>query len=89
MTKRSLALQNLKKALRFNDKEAIKRYLNEYYSLGGNTKGIKSSMRNIHPLHSLSKSEQQHFLSRISDDDKKYLQRANAYFKFLIQRLSH
>lgn len=87
MTKRSLALQNLKKALRFNDKKAVERSLNEYYSLGGNNKGIKTSMRNMNPLYSLSRVEQQQFLTWISDDDKKYLERANAYFQNIIHRL--
>ena len=79
-SKRGQALRNLKSALRLGNSEAVQRYLREYYSLDGTRQGLKSSMRNMNPLHSLNKKEQQQFLRWISDDERKYLNRANKYF---------
>ena len=60
----------IKRAPRLNDKDAVHRCLQQFYSLGGNAKSFKTSMKNMHPLHSLSKREQAQFLKWITDDDK-------------------
>ena len=80
-TERGNALQKFKAALRLDDMDAAKRYLEQYYRLGGKTQGFKTSMRNMYPLHSLSKNDQRRFLRWISDDDRKYVERADKYFR--------
>ena len=82
-TQRSEALRNLKTALRLDDKQAVQRYLQDYYSLGGSRQGLKTSMRNMNPLHGLSKKEQAQFLKWISPEDRIYLDRADKYFRKL------
>ena len=57
-TERSKALRKMKAAMRLGQIEEARRYLAEYYRLGGSNKGLKSSMRNMNPLHGLSKEEQ-------------------------------
>lgn len=79
-TQRSDTLHKLKTALRLDDKQATQRLLREYYGLGGSRQGLKTSMRAMNPLSSLSKNEQKLFLRWLSPEDRKYLERANRYF---------
>lgn len=59
---RSNALYNLKLALRYEDKKAALKYLNEYRALGGDDAGLETSLRNMHPLHGLNSQEQGAFV---------------------------
>ena len=85
-TRRGEVLRKLKTSLRLGDSERVQRYLKEYYSLGGDNKGLKSSMRNMNPLTGLNKKEQEQFLRWLSQDDRKYLNRANKYFHQLADK---
>ena len=85
-TRRGEVLRKLKTSLRLGDNERVQRYLKEYYSLGGDNKGLKASMRNMNPLSGLNKKEQEQFLRWLSQDDRKYLNRANKYFHQLADR---
>lgn len=85
-TRRGEVLRKLKTALRLGDNAAVQRYLREYYSLDGTRQGLKSSMRNLNPLHSLNKKEQAQFLHWISLDERKYLNRANKFFHSMADR---
>ena len=80
LTKRGQVLQKMKTAMRLGLKDEVRRYLQEYYKLGGNQKGLKASMRNMNPLHGLNKQEQAQFLKWITPEERKYLNRANAFF---------
>ena len=86
ITPRGNVLQNLRTAIRLGNQADVQRYLAEYYRLGGDKKGLKSSMRNMNPLHGLTKAEQQHFLQWISPEDRKYLNRANSFFHRMADR---
>ena len=79
-------LRNLKTALRYKDRAAIKRYLKEYAQLDRTKKGLQQSMKAMNPLHGLSKEEQKQFLKWITADDRKYLQKANKYFHAVADR---
>ena len=85
-TQRGDTLRKLKTALRLDDKDAVRQYLKEYYRLNGSRQGLKTSMRNLNPLHGLSRQEQAQFLRWISPDDRKYLNRANSYFHKLADK---
>ena len=80
LTKRGQILQKMKTAMRLGLKDEVRIYLQEYYKLGGNQKGLKASMRNMNPLHGLNKQEQAQFLKWITPEERKYLNRANAFF---------
>ena len=85
-TKRGQALQKLKAALRFNDKAAIKQSLREYAALDGTPQGLKASMKSMNPLYGLSKDEQKKFMRWISQEDRKYLRKANTYYHRLADK---
>ena len=86
-TKRGNILRDLKTAMRYNDKAAIRRYLQEYAKLDGTTQGLKNSIKAMQPLHGLSASEKRDFLKWLSDDDKKYLHKAEKYYRELLKVL--
>lgn len=86
-TPRGEALRDLRTALRYDDKDAIKRSLEQYYSLNGKNQGLRTSLRNMYPLHSLNKREQQMFLEWLSPEDRKFLNRANKYYETILNRL--
>ena len=79
-TQRGNVLYKMKTALRLGNKEDVQRYLQEYYRLGGDKKGLKASMRNMNPLHGLNKQEQAQFKAWISEEDKEYLAVAEAFY---------
>ena len=85
-TRRGKVLQNLKRALRYKDKAAIRRYLKEYAKVDGTKKGLQQSMKAMSPLFGLSKDEKKQFLKWITADDRKYLRRADKYFRELTSR---
>ena len=80
ITQRGETLRKMKTALRLGNKAEVQRYLQEYYKLGGDKKGLKASMRNMNPLHGLNKREQAYFLKWITPEERKYLNRADKFF---------
>ena len=85
-TRRGRILANIKKALRFNDREALRRFLREYAQADGSKQGLKQSMKAMNPLHGLSEKEKAQFMKWISADDRKYLRKAERYFHQLADR---
>ena len=85
-TKRGQVLQKLKAALRFNDRQAVRQSLREYAALDGTKQGLKASMKSMNPLYGLSKDEQKKFMRWISQEDRKYLRKANRYFHQLADK---
>ena len=79
-TKRGRISRNIKTAMRYNDKAAIRRYLKEYAQLDGTRKGLETSLKAMEPLHGLSKDEKRQFMKWLTDDDKKYLKKAMKYY---------
>ena len=87
--KRTEALRRLKTAIRFNDKDAVQRALNEYYQQGGQYQGLKTSLKNMHPLHSLNSQRQKQFFKWISHEDKPYIDRAQKYYQKLMRNFNN
>ncbi len=85
-TRRGRILANIKKALRYNDGEALRRFLREYTQADGTKQGLKQSMKAMNPLHGLSEKEKKQFMRWISADDRKYLRKAERYFHQLADR---
>ena len=82
-TKRGQILRNFKTALRYKDKAAMKRYLQEYAQLDGTRKGFEKSIKAMDPLSGLSVKEKKQFLKWLSEDDKKFLKKAMKYYREL------
>lgn len=85
-TRRGRILANIKKALRYNDGAAVRRFLREYNEADGTKQGLKMSMKAMNPLHGLSEKEKVQFIKWISADDRKYLRKAQRYFHQLADR---
>lgn len=85
-TRRGRILANIKKALRYNDRAAVRRFLKEYNEADGSKQGLKSSMNAMNPLHGLNEKEKKQFMKWISADDRKYLRKAERYFHQLADR---
>lgn len=78
---KSNALYYLKLAIRYNDLDAAKKYLDEYIRLGGTKKGLKQSIATMHPLYGLSKDERVKYVKSLSRDEKKELKQAIEYYE--------
>jgi hypothetical protein len=81
---RSNALYNLKLAMRYGDKKATDKYLQEYVTLGGNAKGIEKSLDALNPLYGLSGGNKRKFLESLKPDEEKQLQMAQEFYKELV-----
>jgi len=82
---KSRALYNLKLAIRYQDAEAMKRYAAEYISHGGTADGLKTSLRNMHPLHGLKKAEEKAFIAWLDEEDRERLILAMEYYTNVIK----
>ncbi len=78
---RSNALYNLKLALRYQDKKAAEKYLTEYANLGGTWPGLETSLRNMHPLHGLTKQEQNEFIATLDAEGLRRLYQALLFYE--------
>jgi hypothetical protein len=81
---RSDALYNIKLAMRYGDKKAFEKYLLEYATLGGTSKGLKQSLKTMHPLYGLSKEKQAAYINSLDAVDKENLVKAADYYTKVI-----
>ncbi|MCK5235444.1 MAG: diguanylate cyclase [Deltaproteobacteria bacterium] len=85
---RGSALYNFKLAVRYKDKKAAKKYLEEYVNLTAlsGTSGAKAlnavttSLQNMHPLKGLTEKEKQVFLASLDEEGKENLRKAIQFF---------
>ena len=80
ITPRSQALYNFRLAIRFEDKEAAKKYLFEYARLGGTSDGLATSLRNMNPLHGLNQAEQVAFTKSLDKEQQQKLRQAVRFY---------
>jgi hypothetical protein len=80
ITPRGDALYNYKMALRFKDKKAADKYFQEYLLLGGTKKGLKQSLKMMHPLSGLSKADRREFEASLDDEGKRRLEMALRFY---------
>ena len=85
-TKRGRILQRVKQALRYNDREAVRRFLREYQQADGTKQGLKASMKAMNPLHGLNEKEKAQFLKWLTPNDRKYLRKAERYYHKLADK---
>ena len=87
LSKRSMALWNFKKAQRYGDKSAMQKYLQQYQDFGGTKKSFDTSMNSLVPMGGLSKDNQKRFYDWLSEQDKRYLDKAYKYYKDTMKML--
>ena len=83
--KRSDALYYMKKAVRFKDKKAALKYLDEYFEHGGTAKGIKTSISTLNPMYGFlsgkdSAEKINAFTSSLSEAEKEKLKIAQDFY---------
>lgn len=84
LTPRGGALYNIRLAVRYKDKEALKKYMAEYSALGGTKNGMKSSFRAMHPLFGLNKEDQKRFTDGLDAEGKRYLDDAVVFYNEIL-----
>lgn len=90
------ALYNMKLALRYQDKKALKKYLGEYMQIVTNgrdvsaissaeqqkiKKGIASSIERMHPLSGIKKEDIPSFLNQLKPEEKEKLKDAIKFYR--------
>lgn len=85
INKKSDALYNWKLSLKYGDDEARKKYIKEYFKLGGTTDGIKDSLGSLNPLFGIKKELQPAFVNSLDPKEKEKLRQAMKYYSELIK----
>jgi N12 class adenine-specific DNA methylase/small basic protein len=78
---RSMALYNLKTAMRYGDQAAIKKYSTEYIKQGGTEKGYEQSLKYLDPLYGLNVEEKDRFMRSLTLQERQAVDRANKFYK--------
>lgn len=81
--KKANAAYYYKVALKMEDWKAAEKYLKEYVFYGGTQKTFEATMKSMAPLYGMSKSDQEKFLSELTEDEKKQYDKAVKYFNEL------
>jgi hypothetical protein len=84
-TKKSNALYNWKLAKRYGDKKAEKKYLKEYFELGGTTDGITKSLSSMNPLYGMNADQQAEFVAGLTEKEKGKLKAAMKYYNDVLK----
>ena len=80
-TERSNALYYYKKSIRYGDADLAKKWLEEYYKLGGTQDGIQKSIHASHPVSGISKKDRAMFLKSLSPKEKDTVLKAIAWYQ--------
>ena len=82
---KSNALYYMKTAVRYKDKEAALKYLDEYFENGGTAKGIKQSFATLNPMHGFTGKDTaekgEAFIASLTEDEKEKLKIAQDYYE--------
>ncbi|MBQ3114881.1 MAG: strawberry notch family protein [Clostridia bacterium] len=82
---KSNALYYMKTAIRYNDKKAALKYLDEYFEHGGTGKGIKQSFATLNPMYGYTSKDNiekgNAFIASLTDDEKEKLKIAQDYYE--------
>lgn len=94
VTPRGQALYNLKLAVRYEDKEAFKKYFEVYASYGGTPEDLVKALERLHPLTGLRHKKKGKivlapegiaFLSTLSNEDQEKLVKAEKFYNTVLQ----
>jgi len=78
---RNQALYNFKLATRYKDKELQQKFIGEYFANFGTPEGMRTSFRNMDPLHGLDKLQRREFVSQLDVEGLKKLQKAARFYR--------
>jgi len=83
LTPRGNALYDAKLALRYKDDNAAMNAIAKYFELGGDLKGIKTSIDNMAPLAGLTQQEKRELRDSLDNEDLRTLIKAQLFFEEL------
>ena len=82
---KSNALYYMKTAVRYKDKDAALKYLDEYFANGGTVKGIRQSFSTLNPMHGFTSKDNvekgKAFIASLTDEQKDKLKIAQEYYE--------
>lgn len=82
---KSNALYYMKTAIRYNDKKAALKYLDEYFEQGGTGKGVKQSFATLNPMYGYTSKDTiekgNAFVASLTDDEKEKLKIAQDFYE--------
>lgn len=82
---KSNALYYMKTAIRYNDKKAALKYLDEYFEHGGTGKGIKQSFATLNPMYGYTSKDTiekgEAFVASLTDEEKEKLKIAQDFYE--------
>ncbi len=81
LTPRGNALYNIKLALRYEDKEALDKYMLEYISLGGKKGDMNKSLERMAPLSGMSIDEKNKFKRSLNPEQRTRLVLAERFYR--------
>ncbi len=84
-TEKSNALYYMKTAVRYKDKDAALKYLDEYFENGGTGKGIVQSFATLNPMYGYTSKDSvekgEAFIASLTDDEREKLKIAQDYYE--------
>jgi len=81
LTPKGDALYNMKLGMRYKDPDAISKYIIEYAKLGGTTKGIETSIKNMHPLSGMNENMKKAFMSQLTKEETNKVANAIKFYE--------
>uniref|UniRef100_A0A6H1ZKM8 Putative methyltransferase n=1 Tax=viral metagenome TaxID=1070528 RepID=A0A6H1ZKM8_9ZZZZ len=81
LTPKGDALYNLKLAIRYKDRDALKKYVVDYAALGGTKEGLTQAIQNMHPLSGMTKAEQGAFVQQLSQEEAQRVKSAIGFYQ--------
>ena len=82
-TNRANALYYYKKAIQYGDSKAAKKYLEQYFSLGGTREGVEESVKRAHPFSNLNTDDQRRFIASLSPRQKEMARKALKWYRMV------
>ena len=75
----------MKTAVRYKDRDAALKYLDEYFENGGTVKGIKQSFATLNPMYGFTSKDTaekgEAFIASLTEDQKEKLKIAQDYYE--------
>ena len=81
---KSRAMYYYKQALRFGDRKAAEKYLNDYAAAGGTASGFKQSMNYLYPLAGVPKKYRREFYKSLDKEGREDYEKAMIYYEKIL-----
>jgi hypothetical protein len=83
---RGMSMYFYKQAVRYGDDQAAKKYLGQYFELGGTLQGFQQSLLAGAPMSGVKKMNRQDFLNSLNEDEKKMMKQSMKWYSETIKK---